>query len=621
MHDPPPVQTLPVGHHNVSRSVSPRPQLQTHVVPDWGNAGFGASGTTGHIAASPIDVAPPHPPRIRDAEMSVDFLCRKFEALSGQLQLEEARRQELQRRSTVLNSETEAAEAAIAKRRGMLAAEVSTSESSLAALRSCANNAMQRAALQAEKVREEQAAGARFEDLCARLVDECRIEAARGDGTIARLTIEDREAVQEECEHAEASRVLRRTVADVRSVSEDLRIAQQRLLLVQSERRSFEMELQVTRRANQACSQRLGMLSAQLPERRQQLQDHEARIGALAEVREKFRRESYHKEQRLQAVRNQGRAARARYASIQEELAALQGEVGPVGTLARELQAAKAQHGLRKQEVLAHEAAFGELGVALAAARRAVGGAHQASAALGNQVQELTAQEQRYAAIACGLRKARHAEDLAFEDVHGELQSAFRRGDSLAEEISAHARARDVAATQLRRLRPEIEEADERCSVLEGHLAQRAHDLESELMRQRRSQQELATASEALRALRRREAYLRLQFEESTAGAGRLAQNMFSSDQNGASHFACAVGIGDSMRWGWGSSSSPHTGGTRRSPTPNRYNRYAAGAESPTPAALPRLTPPAQAAQEAIPLWCRGKAARCEGVSRGGMLT
>ena len=139
-------------------------------------------------------------------------------------------------------------------------------------------------------------------------------------------------------------------------------------------------------------------------------------------------------------------------------------------------------------------------------AKGAAAQARRDSEALARRVAELDREEQHHGVNVGSLKKLRHVEDVAFGDVQAELQAAFRKREVLSEDAAAHSRARDALAEQLRHLRPELAEANERFRVLEAHLAERSRDLEEELAAQRQAQRELQDADAALRYQRRRAA-------------------------------------------------------------------------------------------------------------------
>lgn len=173
-----------------------------------------------------------------------------------------------------------------------------------------------------------------------------------------------------------------------------------------------------------------------------------------------------------------------------------------------------------------------------------------------------------------GLRRTRHAEDLAFEDVQTELQAAYHRREALTEDLARSVKARDALIVQLRRVRPEMSEADERCTVLESRLAQGARELEEELVQQRHTQQELSAAAETLRELQYQEARL-----EAKAHAAALvplpAHSSFSIAPIGAARYnpASRVLSRPSSRCASpapGSRAPPRHRGNTQSPSPAR---------------------------------------------------
>merc|ERR1712151_1244225 len=99
-----------------------------------------------------------------------------------------------------------------------------------------------------------------------------------------------------------------------------------------------------------------------------------------------------------------------------------------------------------------------------------------------------------------------HAEDLVSENVQSELQAALKKDEALQEDFALQSRAREALTAQVRLLKPEIVEADERCRHLEAKLAQRSRELEAELAQQRDAKQEIACVSDSLRRLQHQEA-------------------------------------------------------------------------------------------------------------------
>lgn len=565
-------------------------------------------------------------PRIRDAEMSVDFLCRKYEVLSEQLRAEERRRGEAEGRGRRLRHELGLSEEALQRRRAEHATELSQSESAVAALRASASAAVQRAAWQAERVREEQVSAERLEDACARLVEESRAEAAKCDSALARAADQDREGFHQECENAEAARRLRRVEAERRATLEDARIAQQRLLLATHERQSWDADLDASKAAARALLQDAERLALQLPGRRRQLEELGARLEALTEAAHAVRMDTARKEGDLAALHEDERLWRARCGTVHQELAAqrhstavedaqLRGEVEAVSARIAELESCEHSRADEAAELNACRYGGEQTEAALAAARRATAQAQTTSQLLGSQLGELSADEQRNAASASGLRKARHVENLAFDDVKGELQGTFRRREVLVEELTAQLRARDALAVQLRTLRPEISEADGHCSILEGQLARQASELESELVQQRRAQQEFAAAAETIRNLRRREAHLRAELDDAVLGAVGVREPRSSLAATPTTAPAATPGLAASRGGcgaiGWDWSSAPPL------PTPGQAEPLAL----PAPAAMPPAAAPAAAAPLSSPVpqpRPRGCGRSLEGAVAGG---
>ncbi|CAE8680438.1 unnamed protein product, partial [Polarella glacialis] len=448
----------------------------------------------GPCRAPPPQVVNPH---LKDAEMSVDFLCRKFEVLTNQLRQEEAAREAAERRGTLLAAEAKVAEEALAKAR----------ESSLAAVRASASCASQLAAKQAARLQEE--AVNFHEQRCMRLAEECRDGSTRCDVALQQLAAEDREAVRSRFESAEVIRRLRQLEADSQVSKEDLRIELHRQLLARNELQSMEQALDAASRAVRLSIQDVEQRQGQLVERQRQISEHDARLQALSESVEDARSETLRRCRRVDSVEEETRTVEAHATLVRQELGVaqrdlqarqleLKAEAEMMAALDGEIVAAETQRAADTREVAAHRQATSEVERAMTASREKSFEACHLKEALCRQIKDLGSEEEQHVAVASAIRRQRHADDLAFEDVQGELQAAFRRKEALAEEISVNTKACDAYALQLRMLRPEISDADERSGRLESALAQRARELEDELQRQRDLMQELAAISEAL---------------------------------------------------------------------------------------------------------------------------
>lgn len=505
--------------------------------------------------------------QVREAEMSVEFLCRKFESLSDQLRREEAAREAAERRSKVLQSEVESAEDFVARHSSALAVELSATDSSLAALRASAGGAGHRAAMQAERVREEHAASSRLEHRCAQLAEDFRAEVARFDGASARLAAQEKEAVQEQCEHGDLTRRLRQVQSDMRVSSEDLRIAQQRSMLVQNEHQSLERTLEATRSQTQSCNQECETQGLLLVERQRHLTELEARLKELSETVDITRGDNLNRDRQLATMQEDEKAAQAQLISMQQEAVAqkhekharsteVQAESEVSNILHEEFKVIERQRLSDAQESSLYLRRVSEAEAALGVLQQSVEQAHVTRESLSRHLEQLTIDEHHHASAARGLSQTRHAEDLAFEDVQGELQAAFRRRDALADDLAVHRRSRDALLEQLRRLQPEINEADERCRHLEVQLASRAREIEEELVHQRYSQEEVSAITDAIRRMQRQE----LEFEaelQIVSSADFLCSSSAAVEGCGW-HGRSSTGLTD-QRPAMGTYSAPHT--------------------------------------------------------------
>lgn len=451
--------------------------------------------------------------------MSVEYLCHKYETLADQLRREEFARESVERHGMQLEIEVESAEIAATKRSNALVAELSGQDASLGALRVCADDAARRATAESAKAREEQASEGALEQECAILSERCRSEASRCEQALSRLASQDREAAQDRCEHGEVGRRLREVQADTRVSLEDLRIAQQRALLVRSELQTLEASIDAAGRAREEAGREAEAHGQQLRERRRKLCEQEARLEALVASMEASRAEAAAQDRRLSTLHEEERSGRMQLAAVQQNLLTSQQEVQTVGlhlhaeleatsVFSQELGTAEHRHACDASEAAANRRSLTEAEAAHEAARRGGEERRLARETLTGRLARLAGEEEGHAAAAGELRRARHAEDLAFEDVQSELQIAFRRRESLGEDVALGARAREQLQTILRRLRPEVAEAEERCRDLGEQLAQRARDLEDEILQQRHCQEEVAAVSDSIAKVQREEARL-----------------------------------------------------------------------------------------------------------------
>lgn len=461
--------------------------------------------------------------QVRD-DMSVEFLCRKFEALSDQLRREEAAREAAERRSQELSAEMKGAEECMARDNTTLVLELNASDSSLAALRANADGAGHVAAAQAERVREEHAVNSRLEQRCAQLAEECRNEVVRFDGASARLVAQEREAVHEQCEHAELTRKLRQVQVDMQVSLEDLRIAQQRAMLVKDESQSIERNLEVMRMQSHSSTQEYEAQVSVIADKHLQYSELESRLKELSERVDVAHGDNVSRDRQLVTMQGDEKTTQVQLATVQQEVAALQHEANArsaevhaeseVNTILHdEFKVVERQRLNDAQETSAYIRRVADTAAAIGNLHHEVEHMTAARFSLSRQMEQLAADEHHHAAAARGLCQTRHAEDIAFEDMQGELQAAFRRKDALAEDLALHKRSRDALLEQLRWLQPEVEEAERRCRHLEQQLATRAREIEEELVQQRHSQEEVAAITNATRRLHRQETELEAEWQ------------------------------------------------------------------------------------------------------------
>lgn len=465
--------------------------------------------------------------QIRDAEMSVEYLCRKFEALTDQLCREESAREVVERHGAKLFAEVASAEAAIAQRSSTLTAELIDKDASLLALRASAQEADRRVALESAKAREEQASEIRLEQECAQFSEQCRSEAVQCEQISSRVTTQDREVMQERCEHSEVGRRLRQIQADTRVVLEDLRIAQQRSLLMRSELHTLEANFDAKSRAHEQAACEADAHVKQLEECRRQLGDSEARVEAMSTSLDKSRLENMAQDRRLSLLHEEESAAQSQQALLRQDLQAIQQdgrkfslelhtELEASSAAVQELRLVEQRRAHDAHEASSYRRSLAETEACLESVRKSISDRRVVRETVAGQLAGLTAEEEGHTAASSELRRTRHMEDMAFDDAQSELQIAFKRRESLSEDLALKARSREEIVGKLRWLRPEAAEAEERCRDLEQQLAQRAHDVEEEIMQQRHYQQEVVAVSDAVIQAQKEEARLEAELHHAT---------------------------------------------------------------------------------------------------------
>lgn len=462
--------------------------------------------------------------QIRDAEMNIEHLCHKYETLSAQLLREEQARADVERRGAQLASEVATAESAATHRSNKIVAETSAS---VAALRATASDAERRALLESKKASDEKATEARMEQECAALSEQCRSEAGRCEQALSQLTLQDREAAKERCEHGDVGRRLRQAEADTRVSLEDLRIAQQRALLVRSELHTLEASLESRARAHETSVREADVLLQQLQERRRHFGENELRLESLLASIEMTNSECVAQDRRLSHLREEEGVEQAHVSLLRRDLQTAQQEARTLGhelhaeveasnSLAQELDLVGRRRAHDAEEASLHRRSLAEAESSLEALRKGTNERRVAREAAAGRFECLTAEEEGHVAAASELRRARNLEDLAFDDVQSELQISFRRRESLSEDLALGARSRDNLLQRLRQLRPEAQEVEERCRDMEEQLAQRARDMEDEIAQQRHYQQELVSVSDLVLRAQREESRMEAELHHAT---------------------------------------------------------------------------------------------------------
>eukprot|EP00438_Fugacium_kawagutii_P017704 Skav216319 [mRNA] locus=scaffold3892:58520:63290:- [translate_table: standard] len=134
---------------------------------------FLASGTKWSLAVAALALA-----------AQVDYLCQKYEALQKQLaSVERLCTEQVQRREQLQHELLHLRE--LQRPQDALAAELAARQASLLNLRESARAAKQDAVYQSSRLKEEQLAGARAEQRCAQLAEECKQRSLRYDQALA----------------------------------------------------------------------------------------------------------------------------------------------------------------------------------------------------------------------------------------------------------------------------------------------------------------------------------------------------------------------------------------------------------------------------------------------------
>ena len=376
------------------------------------------------------------PAAVRDAELSVEDLCRKFEALSEKLRREQLARETAERRSTRLLTEVETAEDALKKQSGNFAMELSVNDSSLVVLRASACCAEQRLAAQEWRAQEEHALRTKFEQRCSVLSAELREESASRDDAHARAAVDGHDALQERCEFADIARRLRQVQGDTRVFLEDLRIAQQRAVLVGNELNAFEVSIDAAGRSFQTFAAESSGNTLQLQEKQRQLREHEAHRASTLSTVESIRADNLQRERHLHSVQEESQSRVAQLASLQQSAmsmqldsqvqgAQLQSEADTLKRVSEDLRLTDMQRIACTTETTAEWQSLGSAVATVENVRANAQKVQVARDALVRHLDELTTEEHRNATVTSDLRRSSRMDDQTLQEVQSELQEAL----------------------------------------------------------------------------------------------------------------------------------------------------------------------------------------------------
>jgi len=539
---------------------------------------------------------------VADAEMSVDFLCQKFEALTAHLRLEEAARESAERNATRLASEVSSARQAIAGRQDLLTTELKAHDSSIVALRATAGGLGQHADMQTQRARDTHVAGSRLELYCAQLAEECHAETARRDHLTAQLADEERQYVQEKCMQSEWARKLKQIHADVRVSQEDFGIVQQRLLTACNERDVLAGRVEFTTRSLEEMSRMSEIQRRQLLDSSRQLHECDVELQEARGTDGTARAENVRLDRRLSVVQEEDRNLQTRLEALQVEMQTferaeqtsaidMRSSEDMVVRLSEELRVAEGRRDDAVRVATAHQHTLKEAESSHRAVKRNAEHVDAAREDLAARHLEFLQEEEHRACSAASVRRSRHTKDLMFEDVQSELKAAWRRNEVLTEELGTSSRRRSSMLSQLQRLRPEVREADDRCQHLEDNLARNARDLEDVLVQQRHSRRESGALMESMRELQRHEMRLSGEAEAVAAisylgrASGSRTPRGMTPPSRGGSRVVTPRGV--TFHGGLSASSSQAFGEERTSLSPSKS--LAGGRRNASPAAIGAL--------------------------------
>lgn len=431
----------------------------------------------------------------------MDALCLKFEEISSRLKQTTQAREAAELRGDTLVGEVQTAEL------------VTERQSALAQLHDEAKTSTERAALLSMQSRERQQAGQQAKELNSQLLQDCRQAALHCDSLHRQAASEERDAARERSESGAQTRQLRQVEADLQVIREDLRIAHQRQLLLQSELRGLESSLGSASRASKLAMQEGERLSQQIADRRRMMIEQERRLQALTSTADTVRQDGRLAVRTLAAEEAECKLLQAQLAALQQELVVIQEDVQAktagwiaeselVDTLGGELADAERQRHADEFEHASVKQALDSISSSLQTEKRRW---DQANASKES----------------ASIRQARQAEDRGFEEVQGELKSALRHKEVLAADAAAMGQARASLSQRLRSLQPDLARAEERGTSLESSLALRTKEVEVELQKQRSIRDDVKVYGETFEELQGEESRLHSELAVLSArGAG-----------------------------------------------------------------------------------------------------
>lgn len=436
------------------------------------------------------------------AEQSVEYLCQKYEALQKQLAsverncAEQVQRQELLQRE--LRSLRDAQQPQDAER-----------HASLVKLRAAARRCQQEQRSQTGRLAEEQLAGARAEQRCQELAEECQQRSRRYDQKLQQLAQQDRDIAMHRFEAVSTSRRLEQTQADAQVVKEDVRVESQRQLLAQGELNDLEKSLQAACHQLMLSDQELERLQRALADRKQEVMDCDAQLLSTSEALDSLQQQKQRQTQSLARLEEDCQQLDQQLHAAQQDLLRGQGlneqqaaEIKSQAALCDSLKGDLCQ--LEKQRSMARATAEAtsqgicDVEAAIKDSRLHSIQVFRERDVLMQQVSELKAEQQQLDGLCLALRRAVHAEGLIMEDMETELQMAFKRKESLLQDIAVNSQTSLKMEKDLDQLRPELAEADQRSASLETSLVQKSKQLEDELLRERSLRQDLARSALAI---------------------------------------------------------------------------------------------------------------------------